>query len=321
MSDSFNRMHRVIFSSIATFLVAAIPLHALGQDDTEAQKAFAEGKELLSQGRIAEACAAFERSETLEEAGGTLLNIADCKARQGAFASAVRSLEAAQRLAKRAGRDDAERFIRDELDTMSKKVAHLAVALPSSRPAGLTLRIDGQETKVEGDKTDTPIDAGVHDIEASAPGTVSYRASVRVSGEGAAITIAVPELERATIPSSPAPLIPPPHAPQEHSFPPARRIVGYSMIASGAVATVFGAIFGGVALSRSHRAVALCPHPTCSSADGVIASGEAHSFADVSTALLVSGIAIAGTGFIVAFAPPIPQSSRTTTAVGVGGRW
>jgi len=60
-------------------LAAALALTLAASTD-EAVAAFKRGRDLLAKGRLAEACAAFEQSHTLDPALGALINLAECTA-------------------------------------------------------------------------------------------------------------------------------------------------------------------------------------------------------------------------------------------------
>jgi len=47
--------------------------------DPAAEKLFRDGRALLQENKLAEACAAFERSDAIEPRIGTVLNLADCR--------------------------------------------------------------------------------------------------------------------------------------------------------------------------------------------------------------------------------------------------
>src|SRR5690349_11906109 len=54
----------------------------------QAEQLFRQGKKLMGEGKIAEACKAFEGSYRKDEAVSTLLNLADCREKNKQYASA-----------------------------------------------------------------------------------------------------------------------------------------------------------------------------------------------------------------------------------------
>src|SRR5690242_3308720 len=67
----------------AAALIAAPAARAQGTDPAAAQGLFDEAKQLVAQGRIAEACPKFVASFKLDPKPGTAVNLADCLERSG----------------------------------------------------------------------------------------------------------------------------------------------------------------------------------------------------------------------------------------------
>ena len=53
-----------------------------------AEKLFRDGKQFMQEGKLAEACEAFRKSQELESRSGTLLNLGDCEEKRGRIATA-----------------------------------------------------------------------------------------------------------------------------------------------------------------------------------------------------------------------------------------
>ncbi len=79
-------------SSTACLAVAALVLGhtriASAQASPRAEALFRDGKQLMAEGKLAEACTAFEGSERLEHNVATVLSLADCREKAEQFASA-----------------------------------------------------------------------------------------------------------------------------------------------------------------------------------------------------------------------------------------
>ncbi len=291
--------------------------HGASNEDVEsARQLFERGKWLLGEGKIAEACKSFEESEALAPAGGTLLNLAECRASAGAYASAQSALESARALARAAGREDARRFIDEKLEALAKKVSHLRVELPSSSnddaPASVfVVRIDDHRVEARDDRAELAVDPGVHTIAVESKGRVAFHATVTVQSEGTLVAITVPTLQPLAAPIRPVAAIVKP----VRSGASTPTVVGWSLAAAGGTALAVGAVLGSFALSRAHTAHGLCPGVTCRSIDGVAASREAGSLGDGATAALVSGgaLAVAGVTMILLTQPP----SHPRNAVGL----
>jgi hypothetical protein len=68
--------------------VGALASLAQAQPSTSAETLFREGKSLMTQGKVAEACNAFEGSYRKDPATSTLLNVADCREKNKQYATA-----------------------------------------------------------------------------------------------------------------------------------------------------------------------------------------------------------------------------------------
>ena len=63
--------------------ICAVSAVAFAQANPQAEALFRDGKELMKQGKVAEACTAFEGSERTEHSLVTLMNLADCREKNG----------------------------------------------------------------------------------------------------------------------------------------------------------------------------------------------------------------------------------------------
>jgi hypothetical protein len=70
-------------------LVVTMGTPARGQPaGVQAEVLFRDGRSLMTAGKVAEACAAFEQSQKLEPAVPTLINLAACREKLGQLATA-----------------------------------------------------------------------------------------------------------------------------------------------------------------------------------------------------------------------------------------
>jgi hypothetical protein len=168
---------------------------------------FRQGKELMSRGRYAEACAAFDASQKLDPALATLLNQASCREKNSQFATAWGLwLEAARQT--RNATDDAGRQMR--------KTATEHAAKLEPRLSTLTIVVSG-ENKVGGlevlrddDAIDPgawnralPVDGGSYKITARAPGNTAWTTTVTIGVERDAATVETPRLRAAELGNDP----------------------------------------------------------------------------------------------------------------------
>ena len=86
-----------VVAVVTTVAIALWPARAQAQDAAQAETLFTKAKRLMAEGRIAEACTAFEGSFRKEAAISTLLNLADCREKNRQLASAWNHFLAAER--------------------------------------------------------------------------------------------------------------------------------------------------------------------------------------------------------------------------------
>src|SRR5687767_3933971 len=73
---------------LAVGFVLALAVPAVAQPSPQAEVLFRNGKQLMKDGKYAEACAAFEGSERAEHNIATLMSLADCREKNRQYASA-----------------------------------------------------------------------------------------------------------------------------------------------------------------------------------------------------------------------------------------
>lgn len=169
-----------------------------GPNSALAETLFRQARKLLADGRIPEACQAFGESFHAEAATGTLLNLASCHETEGKQAMAWAEFSDALTRAKREGRLDRARFAEERLAALDKKLPKLAVDASAAETPQLAIAVDGRALGPAAWGIATPIDPGMHEIHAEAPGKKPWvtRVSVR---EGNEVTrLAVPPLETAS---------------------------------------------------------------------------------------------------------------------------
>ncbi|MBK7077746.1 MAG: hypothetical protein IPH44_36160 [Myxococcales bacterium] len=174
----------------AVVLVAAGSGRAAAQS-AEAETLFRDGKKLMAKGQFAEACLAFEGSFKKDPAATTLLNLADCREKNGQLASAWGHFVEAARLAR--GQGAIEKSARDRADALEPKVSYLVVAVPDDvRVDGLVVKRDGVPMDPAEWNRKMPIDGGRHTVEARAPAHEPWSTSVVVEPSGDERSLTVP---------------------------------------------------------------------------------------------------------------------------------
>lgn len=286
-------------------LTIAGPARADESNAVAAEALFNEGRALLDRGRFEEACERFSRSEQLDPAVGTLLNLGECYERLNKVASAWGAYRQAAALA--VTRNDERRA----------KLARRAASRIEGRLARLTIAVDGASSNISvtrnGVRIDPaaygnalPVDPGPQVLTATAPDREPWQTTIELSA-GESSTVQVPELQPvpgatpSTVPrSAPHPIT----AVTDH----ARSKVALGLEVGGAVVLGAGLVFGGLALSKWATISDACPSATCKSeADRDRLASDAstaQTFAKVSTIGVVAGSAVLASGIVLHLTTP-----------------
>jgi serine/threonine-protein kinase len=197
--------------AVAVGAGAARAQEASGADLAAAEALFEEGKKLSDAGSFADSCARFEASMSLVPRLGVQLNLADCYERVGKTASAWVAFGQAAALARRIS-DARETFALERQQALAPRLSRLRLSITHAGVEGFSLTRDGMRIPPSVYDVEVPVDPGLHQIEAAAPGRLPWSTQVAVSEEGNVVTVVIPELERTPRPP-PAPPAAPPVAP------------------------------------------------------------------------------------------------------------
>jgi len=192
----------VSIAATSLFALAAGSAHA---QSAEAERRFNEAEALLSAGKVAAACEAFEESNRLEPGAGVLIRIGQCKEKLGKLASAL----AAYRGALERVKDPRKKAIAAErVAALEPRISSLTISVaPEARVEGLVVSRDGARLEAADLGRPVPIDGGSYEIAARAPGHRRWSTSVEVAPEGDRAAVKVPALveDRREREAAPAP--------------------------------------------------------------------------------------------------------------------
>ncbi len=218
----------------------------------QAEALFRQGRDLMTAGKTAEACTAFEESEKLDPAVTTLLNLAGCREKLGQLATAWGLFIEAERLTRNAS-DAATTTLHDVAKSKASKLEPRLSKLTIDVPAGS--RVDGLEITRGKDRLDAgmwnrtlPVDGGTYTVTARVPNAKPWSAQIVVGNEGDTKTVSIPELHADTVAPPPASITPaetePPHdevSPHPtKTVPLALGIGGVGLIGAGVVFGLLG---------------------------------------------------------------------------------
>ncbi len=158
-----------------------------------AEALYQKGRELMAAKDYAAACPKFAESQRLEPATGTLLNLAACHEAEGQLASAWLEFTTAEQAARRDGRADRVLFAQERLAALATRVPSIRFRVSNTQSSDLELRLDGVVIAVTARDVEMPLDPGLHEIQASAPGRRPWSTKLQVV-EAQKVTLEVPEL-------------------------------------------------------------------------------------------------------------------------------
>ena len=278
--------HRIISLIFATSILASTAT-ALAQSSNAAiaETAFTRGKELMAQGKAAEACPKFEESHRLDPSVGALLNLGRCYEQLERTASAwVRYKEAAT-LARSLGQAERETVARDLAKTLEPKLSRVRIEA-TKRVEGMRITRNGEEVGLALLGDPLPVDAGKLKIEVVAPGYARWTTEIEIGKEADLKTVLIPELK-----VDPAAGSPPSSGLRTAAF----VVGGVGVAALGA-----GAVFGGLAVQSKGEADPLCPNKVCKP-EGFTHIEDAKSKALISSVALGVGAGALAAGVVLFF--------------------
>jgi tetratricopeptide (TPR) repeat protein len=237
---------RLRIAAIALIVLAMAHGQVRAQSGS-AEALYTEGHRLLEDGKLEEACEAFEASNRAQPGAGTYLALGMCRERSGQIASAWSAYQAALARAK----DEAKRrFARTKIDELEPKLSYLTVWVSADNAEGMTLTRNGiLHDRMLWNRA-LPVDGGDYLIEGHVPGRETWRTTVHVPTERGAVTAVVPDLEKHTRPVSP---------PEVRWS--ARRKVSAGLAVTSVVAVGVGTWLGLTARNYENRAHEVCPNP------------------------------------------------------------
>ncbi len=317
---------------VIALVATAAHAQTSAEDKAAADAAYKKGKELQDQQQCGEAIAYFAKSQELDPQNGTQYNLALCHEELGHVASAWALYdELSAKDTKKARKADAAKRAKK----LAPKLTRMAITV-AAPTGGLVILRDGVDvTALVG--VETPVDPVVSQLEASAPGRVTWRAEVDLTAPGETVTIEIPELallpEKVEDPGHDEIVVempkPAPGKPGK-----TRKIVGLTLASLGVVAVGVGGYFGFVAMGLTDDAKTECGgalDPCFGSID--VAQGyvdDARTNATLSNVFIGAGVATAVLGVVLWVTAPDgapPERSAAVVPMGDGmgvtldGRW
>jgi hypothetical protein len=155
-----------------------VPTTASPASQTAYDSFIDEGVKAYDEGRFAEARTTFRRAHELQPTARTLRTIGMCSFNLGDYADAVWNLERARTEPRKPLTDEQQKHASELITKANQHIGRFRLHLD---PHDSALLVDGQAPLLL-DQTELLLEAGRHDIEASAPGYQAAHTTLNVEG-------------------------------------------------------------------------------------------------------------------------------------------
>lgn len=297
--------------AVSTSALLAAPAAADSDSSTAAaaEARFQEGRELMAQGRYAEACARFDTSYELEPLLGSLLNRAACREKNGQTATAWALYHEALASARRERDPKREAFARERAVALEPSLRYVTISVDEkARLRGLTITRNAAPVDPSLWNQRLPIDPGEHELRVMAPGWESYATHFKL--EDRDLEISIPRLTAKLEPSTRSGK---PGAAKQHGMRTGRKIA----IGTGALAVaslVGGGLFALRSQSKTSDAEQLCTDDFQCTPRGVTLVDQARTAANLSYVSYGVGAAAAITATVLWFTSARTVETSTKAA-------
>jgi hypothetical protein len=273
-------------ATLAFALGVLAPIAAHGQASPQAEALFRDGKQLMKDGKLAEACAAFEGSERAEHNVATVLSLADCREKNRQYASAwALFLQADSQTRADPSKAALNTTAKRRAHALESRLSYLTINVPDeSRIPDLLVTRDGAPVDPAEWNRSIPADGGSHVIAGKAPGHEPWSTTVTLRPESDKQAVEVPRFkalpEIVNRPPRDEAMVPVRVAAPEPSPFTRRRKIGLA-VAIGGLAIGGAALGLGISAGSLHDdAVTTCPPSACSvknAADATATNDRARS--------------------------------------------
>jgi hypothetical protein len=271
-----------------------------------AQSLFDQAQQLMEEGRYAEACPKLVQSQSLDPAGGTLLNLGLCYEKEGKFATAWAYFKEGLSIARRDNRPEREQAAEEHIASLEPKLARVTFAVAGGGIENERITLDDSQVGKSAWSVFAAVDPGSHEIVATAEGRKAWRTRIDL-GPGERRTIAIPPLEEQLGDDGGA-------MPKDGDRP----VAGYLVAGGGVLAIGVGTFFGLRTLSKRRESNGHCPTDSTCTSEGVSLNKEAITSAWIADAGIGLGVLGLGVGAYLIFGRQLqPTSAASTTSSGV----
>ena len=283
---------------------------AAPSDRAGAEALFDEGRALLRDNRLVEACAKLEESQRLDPGIGTLLYLGDCYQRSGRVVSAWVTFRDAHAAATAAGQTVRAELAKRHADALAPELPSIVVnvrAVP-----GIKVERGGVDVGPASWGVPLPVDPGEVVVVATADGYEPFRKVVSIA-RAERVAVDIPELAKRESADARGPVgplrAPPPAASAQERGPSWQRPVGLGVGGVGLAGLAFASVFGALTFTTWSAAQDECPRGRCT-AKARDTADSARTYGNVSTAAFVAGGVLAAAGAFLFFTAPSSRGDR-----------
>ncbi|NVB77056.1 MAG: hypothetical protein HOV81_01555 [Kofleriaceae bacterium] len=315
---------------IAATSVVAAPRLARAQNAAAAAM-FDDGDRLMKEGKLSEACDAFEGSNKLEPRAGTMIRLGECREQNKQLASAWSAYKDSLTRVK----DPKKKAIAQaKVSELEPKLSYLTINVPdASKLSGLAITRNDKAVDAVLWNRSVPVNGGELVIVARAPGRADWTTTVLVPYEKGKVTVDVPVLAEPTpavtkvdptLPVQTEPTKTDPVVPERTTEPvdhpstfTTKRKIALGVGGVAALGVVGGILFGKKAQRLEDDAYALCPDPATPCGNAAGAQGKLSSAQDKALfANVAFGVAgAAAIGAVVLWFTGAPDTAETSVAI------
>ena len=300
------------------------------QDVATADALFNRGVSEMKEGHYKTGCPLIAESLRVDPQPGTLFTLSQCEVKWDRVATAVARLDDYLQLYERLTPDqklqqlNRPKVVREQRGKLILDVPQLTLLLPPGAPAGTVVRRDDALVASAALGLGLPVDPGEHLVSTQVPGGAVWEQQITIAkGEKKSLVLevrTVPPVEARPVlvaPVSAAAPVPAERAssrPENKTAPSGRRVATYITGGIGFAGIVFGAVTGGLMLSKKSLVTARCNDAgVCADRDSVDAANAAKALANMSTvgwAVALAGVGTATLLFLTE--PPRPKAAAAS---------
>jgi len=256
---------------------------------------FRQARDLMAQKKYAQACPKLEEALRLVRGVGIQFNLAECYEKVGKLASAWTHYLEVLDLSQRASDSAREKIVRQRVAALEPRLSRLRVVVSQPAP-GQQIKRNGVAVRSPLWGTAVPVDPGIYELEASAPGREGWQTRRKVEGMGQTVEVVIPALRHeVALDVRPEPKL---------TMPRRYQVASWMLAGVGVASVAVGATLGGLAIADKNNADELCPKPDACYDPGAELVDAARVKANAATVLLgIGASALLGAGGLWLLSP------------------